>query len=108
MKQFLTDVKGLEVVMSDGDVLGTLQDLVVDTESAHLVTALVRPKYGADRFVRPDENGLLHVPVRVIRIVQRQVVVDSAAPREKRKPGRGPASARAPARTRNKKRGRRP
>ena len=79
MRKFLTELQGKQVTTTDGVILGTIDNLVVDTDNGSVVHLLVTAaeQIDARRFQR-DGKGRLFLPFKTMRAVQEVVVVDLA------------------------------
>lgn len=77
MRKFLTELKGKSVTSSDGQVLGEIDDFVLETTTGAITFALVTPAEPLKAIPFPqDSTGRLVVPVKSLRADKDVVVVD--------------------------------
>ncbi len=77
LKKFLMDVLDKSVVTTTGQMIGTLNNLVMNRDSGEVVNLLVEPS--GDQiltFLDRDTKGRYILPLRSIRSMEDVVVVD--------------------------------
>ena len=81
MKVFATELKGKTVMTEDGQILGILTDLLVDTKTGRIRSMLVSPAESVEtRLFKTDPEGRLILNFRTMNAV-RDVIVTQLAER---------------------------
>ena len=76
MKKFIREIQGKEVLTVDGKRLGTIDNIVVDTNTGELQHLLVIPDPNIDpRAYRRDYQERLVLPFKKIKSVKDVVVI---------------------------------
>ena len=79
MKKFMTELRGKTVMTNDGQILGMIENFVVDTVTGDLAHVLVIPAEEVEtRLFRTDAQGRLILPFSEMRAVRDVVVMDVA------------------------------
>lgn len=79
MKKFATELRGKTVMTNDGQILGMIENFVVDTNSGELHHVLVIPAEEIEaRLYKTDAQGRLVLPFQNMRAVKDVVVMDFA------------------------------
>ena len=79
MRKFITELKGKTVMTNDGQILGMIENFVVDTSSGDIQHVLVVPAEEIETgLFRTDAQGRLILPFSEMNAV-RDVVVMSIA-----------------------------
>ncbi len=79
MKKFATELRGKTVMTNDGQILGMIENFVVDTASGELHHVLVIPAEEIEpRLYKTDAQGRLVLPFNNMRAVRDVVVMDFA------------------------------
>ena len=79
MKKFMTELRGKTVMTNDGQILGMIENFVVDTVTGDLQHVLVIPAEEVEvRLFRSDGQGRLILPFSEMRAVRDVVVMDVA------------------------------
>ena len=77
MKKFATELRGKTVMTNDGQILGMIENFVVDTNSGELHHVLVIPAEEIEtRLYKTDAQGRLVLPFQNMRAVKDVVVMD--------------------------------
>lgn len=77
MKKFVTELKGKTVMTNDGQILGMIENFVVDTATGQLQHVLVIPAEEIEpRLYKTDAAGRLVLPFSEMRAVRDVVVMD--------------------------------
>lgn len=77
MKKFAAELKGKTVMSNDGQILGMIDNFVVDTVSGELHHVLVVPAEDVEtRLFRTDANGRLVLPFSEMKAVRDVVVMN--------------------------------
>ena len=77
MKRFATELRGKTVMTNDGQILGMIENFVVDTSTGELHHVLVIPAEEIEpRLYKTDAQGRLVLPFRNIKAVRDVVVMD--------------------------------
>ncbi|HKZ89166.1 MAG TPA: PRC-barrel domain-containing protein, partial [Thermoplasmata archaeon] len=75
MKRFVTELRGKTVMTEDGQILGILADLIVDTRTGKIESLLVSPAESVEpRLFKVDPEGRLLLAFRSMKAV-RDVIV---------------------------------
>jgi len=72
----MTELLGKRMITSDGSMVGTIDDLLIDELSGVVEAVLVLSDGVANRYFPTDEIGRVLVPFGDIRSVQDVVVMD--------------------------------
>ncbi len=79
MRKFLTELRGKTVMTNDGQILGMIDNFVVDTTSGNIVHVLVTPAEDIEvRLFQADTSGRLVLPFKSMRSVKDVVVMELA------------------------------
>lgn len=79
MKKFVTELRGKTVMTNDGQILGMIENFVVDTTTGELQHVLVIPAEEVEvRLFRQDAQGRLILPFSEMKAVRDVVVMDVA------------------------------
>ena len=77
MKRFATELRGKTVMTNDGQILGMIENFVVDTSTGELHHVLVIPAEEIEpRLYKTDAQGRLVLPFRNMKAVRDVVVMD--------------------------------
>ncbi len=77
MRKFLTELQGKTVMTNDGQILGVIDNFVVDTTTGAIAHVLVTPSEDVEaRLFQSDAAGRLVLPFKSMRAVKDVVVVD--------------------------------
>ncbi len=77
MKKFITELRGKTVMSTDGTILGTIDNLVIDTESGNVQHLLVIPSDDfQNRNFDTDAQGRLILPFKNMKSVKDVVVLE--------------------------------
>lgn len=80
MRFFATELKGKTVMTEDGQILGLLSDVIVDTRTGKISSLLVAPAESVEpRLFKTDPEGRLILSFRTMKAV-RDVIVTQLAP----------------------------
>ncbi len=75
METRLTDLRGKEVTSLNGERLGRIANLVIDSETGRITTMLVAPTAPAPEGYTLDDQGQLVLPFDCVRSVKDMVMV---------------------------------
>jgi len=79
VKRFATELKGKTVMTDDGDILGILEDLIMDTRTGRIESILVSPAETVEtRLFKTDPHGRLILAFRTMRAVKDVIVTELA------------------------------
>ncbi|NLT38231.1 MAG: PRC-barrel domain protein [Methanomassiliicoccales archaeon PtaU1.Bin030] len=79
MRKFITELKGKTVMTNDGQILGMIENFLVNTSSGDIQNVLVVPAEEVEtRLYKTDPQGRLVLPFSEMRAV-RDVVVMSVS-----------------------------
>ena len=79
MKRFATELMGKTVMTEDGQILGVLADLMVETKTGRIQALLVAPADGVERrLFKTDAQGRLILNFRSMKAVQDVIVTGLA------------------------------
>ena len=79
MKQFATELKGKTVMTDDGEILGILEDLIMDTRTGKVESILVSPADTVEtRLFKTDPQGRLILGFKTMRSVRDVIVTEIA------------------------------
>ncbi|HXY47258.1 MAG TPA: PRC-barrel domain-containing protein [Thermoplasmata archaeon] len=77
MRKFLTELRGKTVMTNDGQILGLIDNFVVDTLTGSIAHVLVTPSEDVEqRLFQSDASGRLVLPFKSMRAVKDVVVMD--------------------------------
>jgi sporulation protein YlmC with PRC-barrel domain len=76
MKRFATELRGKTVMTNDGQILGTIDNFIVNTKSGKLSDVLVMPAENvAPKGFKTDPEGRFVLPFKGMRSVKDVVVM---------------------------------
>jgi sporulation protein YlmC with PRC-barrel domain len=76
-RKFLTELKGKTVMTNDGQILGMIDNFVMDTRTGDLLHVLVQPSDEVEvRLFNSDASGRLVLPFQKMKAVKDVVVMD--------------------------------
>ncbi len=79
MKRFATELMGKTVMTEDGQILGVLSDLMVETKTGRIQALLVAPADAVERrLFKTDAQGRLILNFRSMKAVQDVIVTGLA------------------------------
>jgi sporulation protein YlmC with PRC-barrel domain len=77
MKKFVSELRGKTVMTNEGQILGMIENFVVDTVTGELQHVLVIPAQEVEiRLYRTDAQGRLILPFNHMKAVRDVVVMD--------------------------------
>ncbi len=77
MKRFATELRGKTVMTNEGQILGMIENFIVDTQTGELHHVLVIPAEEIEpRLYKTDAQGRLVLPFQNMRAVRDVVVMD--------------------------------
>ncbi|MEE9150356.1 MAG: PRC-barrel domain-containing protein [Thermoplasmata archaeon] len=77
MRKFATELRGKTVMTNDGQILGMIENFIVDTATGELHHVLVIPAEEIEpRLYKTDAQGRLVLPFQNMRAVRDVVVMD--------------------------------
>lgn len=77
MRRFATELRGKTVMTNDGQILGMIENFIVDTTTGELHHVLVIPAEEIEpRLYNTDAQGRLVLPFQNMRAVRDVVVMD--------------------------------
>jgi sporulation protein YlmC with PRC-barrel domain len=77
MRKFITELKGKTVMTNDGQILGMIENFVVDTTTGEIQHVLVVPAEEIEvRLFRTDAQGRLILPFSEMNAVRDVVVMN--------------------------------
>lgn len=77
MKKFATELRGKTVMTNDGQILGMIENFIVDTKSGRLVDVLVIPAEEIEpRLFKTDTQGRIILPFTGMRAIKDVVVMN--------------------------------
>ena len=76
MRKFMTELIGKRMITSDGSMVGTIVDLVIDVDTGGIEFVLVMPDGEGRVFFGADEDGRVPVPFSDMKSVRDVVVMD--------------------------------
>ena len=77
MKRFASELRGKTVMTNDGQILGMIENFIVDTSTGELHHVLVIPAEEIEpRLYKTDAQGRLVLPFQNMRAVRDVVVMD--------------------------------
>ena len=79
MKRFATELRGKTVMTEDGQILGVLDDFLLETKTGRIQSILVQPAESVEkRLFKTDPKGRLILSFRSMKAV-RDVIVTQLA-----------------------------
>lgn len=79
MRKFLTELRGKTVMTDDGQILGMIDNFVVDTANGNIQHVLVTPTEDIEvRLFQTDSSGRLVLPFKSMHSVKDVVVMELA------------------------------
>ena len=79
MKRFATELRGKTVMTEDGQILGVLDDFLLETKTGRIQSLLVEPAESVEtRLFKTDPRGRILLSVRSMKAV-RDVIVTQLA-----------------------------
>ncbi len=79
MKKFATELRGKTVMTKDGQILGMIENFLVNTDTGELVHVLVIPAEEIEpRLFKTDAQGRLMLPFNEMKAIRDVVVMDIA------------------------------
>jgi len=77
VKRFATELKGKTVMTDDGQILGILEDFIMDTRTGKIDSILVNPADTVEtRLFKTDPQGRLILGFRTMRAIQDVIVTE--------------------------------
>ncbi len=77
MKKFATELRGKTVMTNDGQILGMIENFIVDTKSGQLVDVLVIPAEEIEpRLFKTDAQGRIILPFTGMKAIKDVVVMN--------------------------------
>ncbi|HEY6237609.1 MAG TPA: PRC-barrel domain-containing protein [Thermoplasmata archaeon] len=77
MRKFLTELRGKTVMTNDGQILGSIENFVVDTTTGGIAHVLVAPGEDVEtRLFQTDGSNRLVLPFKSMRAVKDVVVME--------------------------------
>ena len=77
MKEFATELRGKTVMTNDGQILGTIENFIIDTKSGKLSDVLVLPAENmSPKAFKVDPAGRFVLPFQGMRSVKDVVVMN--------------------------------
>ncbi|HEY5538574.1 MAG TPA: PRC-barrel domain-containing protein [Thermoplasmata archaeon] len=77
MKKFATELKGKTVMTNDGQILGMIDNFIVDTRSGKVENVLVVPAEEIEpRLFKTDPQGRLILPFQSMKAIKDVVVMN--------------------------------
>jgi len=77
VKRFATELKGKTVMTDDGQILGVLEDFIMDTRTGRISSILVNPADTVEtRLFKTDPQGRLILGFRTMQAVQDVIVME--------------------------------
>ncbi len=77
MRKFATELRGKTVMTNEGQILGMIENFIVDTSTGELHHVLIIPAEEIEpRLYRTDAQGRLVLPFQNMRAVRDVVVMD--------------------------------
>ncbi len=79
MRKFLTELRGKTVMTNDGQIIGMIDNFVVETSNGNIQHVLVTPAEDIEvRLFQTDTSGRLILPFKSMRAVKDVVVMELA------------------------------
>ncbi len=80
MKKFATELKGKTVMTNDGQILGMIENFIVDTRSGKVQDVLVIPAEEIEpRLFKMDAQGRIVLPFQGMKAIKDVVVMNVAS-----------------------------
>ena len=77
MRKFATELRGKTVMTNDGQILGMIENFIVDTRSGKVMDILVVPAEELEtRLYKTDTQGRLILPFQGMQAIKDVVVVN--------------------------------
>ena len=77
MRKFATELRGKTVMTNDGQILGMIENFIMDTRSGKVMDVLVIPAEEVEtRLYKTDPEGRLILPFQGMQAVKDVVVVN--------------------------------
>ncbi len=77
MKKFVTELRGKTVMTNDGQILGMIENFMLDTQSGKLEDVLVLPAEEVEpRLFKTDAQGRIILPFTGMKSIRDVVVMD--------------------------------
>ncbi|MCD6461426.1 MAG: PRC-barrel domain-containing protein [Thermoplasmata archaeon] len=77
MKKFATELRGKTVMTNDGQILGMIENFVIDTKTGEVQHVLVVPAEDVEpRLFQVDAQGRIILPFNSMKAVRDVVVMD--------------------------------
>ncbi len=77
VRRFVTELRGKTVMTNDGEILGVIDDFVVDTKLGDIKSVLVVPAEDIEpRLFQTDADGRLVLPFTEMKAVKDVVVME--------------------------------
>ena len=78
MKKFVTELRGNTVMTNDGQILGVLDNFVIDTDTGEIKHILIQPSDAIEvRLYKTDAQGRVILPFKNMRSARDVIVVSS-------------------------------
>lgn len=79
MKRFATELRGKTVMTEDGQILGVLADIIMDTRTGRIQSLLVSPSESVEpRLFKTDPEGRLILSFKTMKAVKDVIVTQLA------------------------------
>ena len=79
MKLFATELRGKTVMTEDGQILGVLSDMIMESKNGKITTLLVQPAATVEaRLFKTDPEGRLILSFRSMKAVKDVIVTQLA------------------------------
>ncbi|MEA1869117.1 MAG: PRC-barrel domain-containing protein [Euryarchaeota archaeon] len=75
-KIFAKNLSKKNVMSSDGSILGTLYNVVIDIRTGELINLVVKPDLAVDRSMYQSEGNYMLIPFGAVRAVKDVIVAD--------------------------------
>ncbi len=77
MRKFLTELRGKTVMTNDGQILGLIDNFVIDTQNGAIAHVLIQPNDDVEqRLFQTDASNRLVLPFKSMRAVKDVVVME--------------------------------
>ncbi|MEE8183117.1 MAG: PRC-barrel domain-containing protein [Thermoplasmata archaeon] len=77
MKRFATELRGKTVMTNDGQILGMIENFIIDTKTGKLHDVLVIPAEEVEtRLFKTDPQGRIILPFTGMKAIKDVVVMD--------------------------------
>jgi len=77
MRKFATELRGKTVMTNDGQILGMIENFIVDTRSGKVIDVLVVPANEVEpRLYKTDAQGRIILPFQGMQAIKDVVVVN--------------------------------